>query len=57
MSNAAQTHHAHEMALAARHANLDIRLSAEAMRPSPDMAKIAELKKAKLRIKDALHSG
>lgn len=54
MSNTAQAHHAHEMALAARHAHLEARISQEIMRPSPNMTAIADLKKAKLRIKDAL---
>ena len=54
MSNTAQAHQAHDMALAARHAHLEARISQEITRPSPDMTAIAELKKAKLKIKDAL---
>lgn len=44
----------HETALAARHADLEARLESEAHRPMPDSATIAQLKKAKLRIKDTL---
>lgn len=40
--------------LSARHADLDQRLAAEEARPFPDSAVIAQLKKAKLKIKDAL---
>jgi hypothetical protein len=40
--------------LAARHAEIDQRLAREEARPFPDGAIIAQLKKAKLRIKDAL---
>ncbi|MEQ1687812.1 MAG: YdcH family protein [Sphingopyxis sp.] len=57
MSSTAPSHHAHEMALAARHANLEAQILAETMRPSPDMATLAGLKKAKLKIKDVLHGG
>lgn len=57
MSSTAQAHHAHEAALIARHASLEARISTEAIRPNPDMMMIAELKKAKLKIKDSLHSG
>jgi hypothetical protein len=44
----------HEAALAARHADLEARIAKEAQRPIPDPAIIADLKKAKLRIKDSL---
>jgi uncharacterized protein len=40
--------------LSARHAELDMRLAHEEARPSPDSAVIAQLKKTKLQIKDAL---
>jgi hypothetical protein len=40
--------------LSARHAELDQRLLREESRPLPDDALIAQLKKAKLQIKDAL---
>lgn len=40
--------------LASRHADLEMRLAAEESRPHPDDYVIAELKKAKLQIKDAL---
>ena len=44
---------AHAAALSVRHAELEAKLAQEAMRPLPDVARIAQLKKAKLRIKDA----
>jgi uncharacterized protein len=40
--------------LNARHAELDVRLAREEGRPAPDAVIIAQLKKAKLQIKDAL---
>lgn len=40
--------------LHARHADLDAKLAREESRPQPDNALIAQLKKAKLHIKDAL---
>ncbi len=40
--------------LAARHAELESQIERESARPNPDNAIVAELKKAKLRIKDAL---
>ncbi|MEL1249350.1 YdcH family protein [Aurantiacibacter gilvus] len=47
----------HVHALQAKHQGLEKRLHEEMNRPSPDSAKIQELKKAKLRIKEeiALH--
>jgi hypothetical protein len=54
MSKSATVHTSHDSALAARHASLDARLASEATRPHPDSAMVAQLKKAKLRIKDAL---
>ncbi len=44
----------HAATLSARHATLEARLLAENARPNPDTAIIAELKKAKLKIKDWL---
>lgn len=58
--SAASTHTAnpaHVSALMARHATLEAKLEREARRPSPDLAEIAALKKAKLKIKDDLSSG
>ncbi|USI72110.1 YdcH family protein [Sphingomonas morindae] len=40
--------------LQARHAGLDARIAEETRRPSPDQGIIAELKKQKLKIKEAL---
>lgn len=54
MSKSVSASSAHTSALAARHADLEARLEAEAHRPLPDSAAIAQLKKAKLRIKDAI---
>lgn len=45
---------AHVAALTARHADLETRLARESSRPNPDVSLIAQLKKSKLRIKDAL---
>lgn len=47
----------HVHALQAKHEGLEKRLHEEMNRPSPDSAKIQQLKKAKLRIKEeiALH--
>ncbi|MEQ1510218.1 MAG: DUF465 domain-containing protein [Sphingopyxis sp.] len=55
MRHSAGALHAHETALSARHADLEARLLNETLRPNPDMVAILEIKKAKLRIKDALH--
>ena len=54
MSKSATVPNSHDNALAARHASLEARLASEATRPHPDSAMVAQLKKAKLRIKDAL---
>ena len=54
MSKSVSVNSAHTSALAARHAVLESRLDAETHRPMPDSATIAQLKKAKLRIKDEL---
>jgi hypothetical protein len=45
---------AHSSALTAKHAGIEARISAESSRPAPDSALIAQLKKQKLRIKEAL---
>ncbi|MFC0409303.1 YdcH family protein [Roseomonas elaeocarpi] len=37
-----------------RHATLDAKLSAEALRPKPDEAELARLKKEKLRLKEEM---
>ena len=47
---------AHSSALLAKHAGIDARLAEEARRPLPDSRLIAELKKQKLRIKEAIAS-
>lgn len=44
----------HVHSLENRHAGLDRLIEEEARRPAPDAARIAQLKKEKLRIKDAL---
>lgn len=54
MSNQATARTAHEIALAARHAEIEARIAQENARPHPDNAIIAQLKKTKLRIKDSL---
>ncbi|HEY0115647.1 MAG TPA: YdcH family protein [Allosphingosinicella sp.] len=45
---------AHLDALTTKHATLDQRISEENLRPFPDMATLARLKKEKLRLKDEL---
>jgi hypothetical protein len=45
---------AHHTALTAKHSTLDQRIAAESQRPLPDQLLIAELKKQKLRVKEAL---
>jgi hypothetical protein len=45
---------AHASALIAKHAGLDARITAEIRRPSPDSALLSELKKQKLKIKEAI---
>ncbi len=56
MAKSARTANPHEAALSARHAELEARLATETMRPSPNPGVMSQLKKAKLRIKDALTS-
>ena len=45
---------AHQESLTAKHASLDQRITEENLRPFPDMATLARLKKEKLRLKDEL---
>ncbi|MGV3479052.1 MAG: YdcH family protein [Sphingobium sp.] len=47
---------AHFSALETKHAGLENRIAEENRRPSPDPTVIAQLKKEKLKIKDALSS-
>jgi hypothetical protein len=47
----------HFSALNAKHAVLDQRIAAESQRPLPDQFLIADLKKQKLRVKEALTHG
>ncbi len=54
MSKVAVAGSSHAAALAARHAELEARLDAETRRPLPDAGILASLKKAKLRLKDAM---
>lgn len=44
----------HSSAMLAKHAGIEARIEAEARRPAPDMMLISQLKKQKLRIKEAL---
>ncbi|MBD3730678.1 MAG: DUF465 domain-containing protein [Sphingomonadales bacterium] len=44
----------HVSALQTKHAGIEARLREEMSRPAPDTATIQELKKAKLRIKEAI---
>jgi hypothetical protein len=45
---------AHAQALDTKHAEIERRIAAEMRRPLPDLTMIQKLKKAKLRLKDAL---
>jgi hypothetical protein len=45
---------AHSSALVAKHAGLEDRIQAENCRPAPDTYLIAQLKKQKLKIKEAI---
>lgn len=45
---------AHYSALTAKHHRLDQRIASESQRPLPDQMLLAELKKQKLRVKEAL---
>ncbi|WP_340313327.1 YdcH family protein [Rhizorhabdus argentea] len=44
----------HSSAMLAKHAGIEARIAAESQRPAPDTVLISELKKQKLRIKEAL---
>ena len=48
---------AHFSALEAKHAVLDRRIAAESARPLPDGLILADLKKQKLRVKEAMAAG
>lgn len=48
---------AHVDALQSKHAGLEARLHEEMNRPAPDMARIQELKKQKLRLKEEIAAG
>ena len=45
---------AHMDALMSKHASLDARIMEESLRPHPDSATIARLKKEKLRLRDEM---
>lgn len=47
-------HTAHFSALEAKHAGLDRQIHAESIRPLPDTALLAALKKQKLRVKEEM---
>ena len=47
---------AHLASLAARHAQLESALLREGQRPMPDTVRLAELKREKLRLKEAMQS-
>lgn len=44
----------HQVALETKHATLDKRIADESHRPLPDAARLAELKKQKLKIKEEI---
>lgn len=44
----------HSSAMLAKHAGIEARIAAESRRPAPDMVLINQLKKQKLKIKEAL---
>lgn len=48
------TQQAHVQALNEKHADLERNLAREISRPSPDEARIAELKREKLKLKDKI---
>ena len=47
-------HQAHVLALQAKHAGLEARITEESQRPLPDMLTLARLKKEKLRVKEEM---
>ena len=46
----------HQVALETKHAAIDRRLAEESHRPLPDMVRVADLKKQKLRLKEEIAS-
>lgn len=44
----------HLSALKSRHAEIDFKISSEERRPSPDMGLLAQLKRQKLKLKEAM---
>jgi hypothetical protein len=44
----------HSSAMLAKHAGIEARIAAETRRPAPDAALISQLKKQKLKLKEAL---
>lgn len=44
----------HSSAMIAKHAGIEARIAAECARPAPDMLLVSQLKKQKLKIKEAL---
>jgi hypothetical protein len=44
----------HSSALTAKHAGIEAKIADEIRRPAPDMTMVAQLKKQKLRLKEAL---
>ncbi|WP_174298655.1 DUF465 domain-containing protein [Sphingomonas bacterium] len=49
-------HMAHHSALQAKHAGLDRRIAEEEQRPLPDQTVLHDLKKKKLRLKEAINA-
>lgn len=47
-------HKAHMSAMELKHADLDALIAQENLRPHPDMATLARLKKQKLKLKEAM---
>ena len=45
----------HTTALTMKHAGIEAKIAEEVRRPSPDMALVAQLKKQKLKLKEALN--
>ena len=57
MPNSSHNHSARLESLQRRHAELDAEIAVEQAKPSPDSLRIQTLKKAKLKVKEALNSG
>jgi uncharacterized protein len=49
--------HPHVAALQARHQDIDHQIATEERRPAPDTARLAELKKRKLKVKEEIELG